>query len=1463
MIRYYRLLFLSIYTVICLPFLQAQVSINEVLADNASSISDESGDFEDWIELYNGTNQPVDIGGYYISDDPAVPLLWQIPTNASSETTIAAGGFLILWADKDVADGPLHIDLKLGAGGESLSLYASDGTTVVDLFDFGSQSEDISYGRSTDGGSDFQIFTNPTPGISNETSSPIPTYTVTINSVVENVEDDAIEYGVSNQSMELSNYGMKMTQSWSNQKIGVRFKELQIPEGATITNATIQFTTRKVTTGTCELNIQGHRTGNASAFNNSSGNISNRQLTQSEVTWEPEDWLIADFEGPEQETPNLAPVIQEIIDQPNWNQGNAIAFIITGTGVRSSHNFTSGFAPSISIEMEVPIPTTPISNLFINEIAANGTDFMADNGKFTDWIEIYNANNFDVSVGGLYLSDDPDDLAKWQIATNEVVPANGHLLFFADDKTEAGGRHSNFKLSDDGETVSLAQVINNEFIVIDSISYGVVPFKSTVGRPTDGASGWELFGQPTPEAANDASIDWLEPVTIDLDNGVYSTTQSVTISHVDSNVDIYYTTDGTLPDDNQQLYTGPISVSSTQSVRAIATKSGHAPSRVTTRSYLFDASPDLPVLMITTDPDNLFDDEIGIYTVGTNGIQVGNCSNNFPANFWQDWERPANLTFFETDGDAAFSVDAGMKISGNCSRRYELKSLNFYLRNNQYGSNNIDYKLFPNRDFKKYDRLRLRSSGQDYRSTMMRDGTNQRMLAEVTEVEYQNYRPTLVYINGEYWGIQNFRDLYGGEYFDAHFDVKEDELDMIKSPRNANVIKEGDDIHYQNLYNYVESNDMSDRSNYEYFQTQFDIESFLDYWISMVYMASSDWPANNLQVWRERKATGKWRYMYLDTDATTSIYGFNSTNGFQWNTLDEVTNPNQQGWPFDQRATLFLRKLMMNEDFKNEYIQRSCSFMELILNAERAHQFIDASAAEINSEIGRHVEKYAYDNPYLENYSDWSSNINNFKTFFDERPAYYYNHMESFFDINGRYDLNFNYDANTNGKVFLHTKKMEIPFGYTGSYYDNIPIRITAEAADGYEFVEWLETGETDATIFLNRSSNFTLTPIFQAMSGVCDPNSPDFEDDDNDGVCNDDDLCPGFDDNIDVNNNGIPDDCESCPDEDGDGVCNDDDLCPGFDDNIDVNNNGIPDDCEQPCTDVDGDGVCEADDCDDNNPNLPADVGSSCDDGNPATDNDVYLADGCTCQGTIIPTQGYCENEGDFPWHEWIAGVQLNQIDNSSSKRPYTDFTNIVTSLEIGGTYDITLTTEYSWTTFDEYFRVWIDYNSDQIFTTDEIAFSGIVTAPPNGTEFASVSGSLSVPSNLTDGVATRMRVAMQRGSYPEPCALIPFGEVEDYTVVFADGILDRKTADIQIPVWPVPARDIVNIKMPEDVNVNRISVLYGQGKEKIRFTSLPDPGEIFTLDVIDWEDGLYFIQMEVANSKWRYAKIIVGGNY
>jgi len=138
--------------------------INEFMASNDTTIADTSGEFADWVEIYNPSDEAVDLAGMTFSDGDDASAM---PTGFPDITTIPAGGFIFVWFDKDPDEGPLHINAKLSDGGESVILFDTDETTVIDSIDFGEQFTDVSTGRFPDSSDTWDLTVTPTPGAAN------------------------------------------------------------------------------------------------------------------------------------------------------------------------------------------------------------------------------------------------------------------------------------------------------------------------------------------------------------------------------------------------------------------------------------------------------------------------------------------------------------------------------------------------------------------------------------------------------------------------------------------------------------------------------------------------------------------------------------------------------------------------------------------------------------------------------------------------------------------------------------------------------------------------------------------------------------------------------------------------------------------------------------------------------------------------------------------------------------------------------------------------------------------------------------------------------------------------------------------------------------------------------------------------------------------------------------------------
>lgn len=491
--------------------------------------------------------------------------------------------------------------------------------------------------------------------------------------------------------------------------------------------------------------------------------------------------------------------------------------------------------------------------------------------------------------------------------------------------------------------------------------------------------------------------------------------------------------------------------------------------------------------MLTSDPKNFFDDEEGIYVVGTNGAERYCADPGMPANYFQDWEKPANFQLILQDGSLAFDVDGETEINGVCSRRLPQKSLAISLKEKQYGTEDIDFPIFPQRGDISYDRLKIRNGGQDWSRVIMRDMMNQSLLYGKMDIDIQLGRPVVMYLNGEFWGIHNIREKYRPGYFEQNFGVDEDDLMIIKSPGLIYAeIKHGPDsfgiipTNYNALYDWVEQADLTDDNQAAEFASKVDINSLLNYWTVMTYMGNRDWPGNNLTVWRDLSdEDSKWRYGVADTDmSTNNILSLYTVT--EHNTLSEVTDPGCEEVHCHKIATLFLRKALERDEWRNEFIQRNNTYMAQVYSSERANHFLDSMQMTYQPYVQRHYDRWSPDA-----WGGWEGNfpiwMERFREFYEMRPGFYRGFMADHFGLDTNLlTLTIGDQDTTKGRVVIHSEEQALPRGYSALYFKDVPVRLHAIADEGFLFERWLETGDTNPILMFEGTEDATRTPIFR-----------------------------------------------------------------------------------------------------------------------------------------------------------------------------------------------------------------------------------------------------------------------------------------------------------------------------------------------------------------------------------------------
>ncbi|MCF7793224.1 MAG: CotH kinase family protein [Candidatus Cloacimonetes bacterium] len=609
--------------------------------------------------------------------------------------------------------------------------------------------------------------------------------------------------------------------------------------------------------------------------------------------------------------------------------------------------------------------------------------------------------------------------------------------------------HTDFSLNEN-EPVILSDPAGN---IIDQLEPGFIPLDNSFGRQPDGSNNLFFFESTSPDSTNDNSIssqDFADPPDFFIDGGIFDNSVNVSFVGIPSGATVYYTIDGSEPNPDSTdtfEYTYPVNIDTTTVVRAQTYQPGYLPSKLISNTYLIAENHTLPVVSLTTDPYNLWDYYEGIYAKGPNA------GSGFPylrANFWQDWERPVHIELFEPDGNLGFKMDGGIKIFGYFSRGHDQKSVAVFARS-KYGTGMIPYKFFEDKPFTEYKNIVFRNSGGDWMRSMMRDGFMQSLLKD-TGLSYQSYRPAVIYLNGVYWGIQNIRQKVNEHFFAQTYGADPDNIDLLEENRQ---VLYGTVTAYSQFMDFIDTHDLNIPANYEQLETMMDIDNYLSYQVAEIMFCNTDWPGRNIKYWRERTPDAKWRWQIFDLDL-----GLGLINSANHNTLAFALRENGPYYPNPDWSTYLFRRMVESDQFVVSLVNKFADFMNSIFDPGYLEAKIDSNYAYLEIEMVRHFNRWEYDNY---NFDNWSENEHLVMAYFArDRKAYMTQYIKQQFDIPGIFSLNLTMLPENSGTVKVNSLEIE-DMQWSGDYFDNIPITLTAIPKPGYIFSGWTGAVESDS----------------------------------------------------------------------------------------------------------------------------------------------------------------------------------------------------------------------------------------------------------------------------------------------------------------------------------------------------------------------------------------------------------------
>jgi hypothetical protein len=364
-------------------------------------------------------------------------------------------------------------------------------------------------------------------------------------------------------------------------------------------------------------------------------------------------------------------------------------------------------------------------------------------------------------------------------------------------------------------------------------------------------------------------------------------------------------------------------------------------------------------------------------------------------------------------------------------------------------------------------------------------------------VNTQAARPCVAFLNGEFWGIYNIRERYDDRYFENHYDIDREKVALLEISHTSRTpeVSEGNNSdlsHYNSMYSFFNSNSLKTEANHQKAKEYIDEDNFVDYYISNIYCANTDWPANNNIFWRYKtdnggyndKAAwymdGRYRWAIKDMD-----FGFALQGTISHNTLLHAMNEGSSGMGggggasfTSAESTVFFRKLLENETFKAKFINRFCDVINTNFETNTVVSKINSMKAERAPVINEHSNRFSGS---VSSYSSWETQVNNLVSFAQNRADNVRTHLKNKFNLGSVITVTLKTDI---AKGHMRINSSDIKTGargvenaalWSGKYFAETTQTIQAIPQNGRTFKQFIVIGSGNETGFTDNPLNITL----------------------------------------------------------------------------------------------------------------------------------------------------------------------------------------------------------------------------------------------------------------------------------------------------------------------------------------------------------------------------------------------------
>ena len=910
----------------------AGIRISEVMSDNASALPDEGGKFGDWVEIENTLDSPINIKGVGLSDrSDRIKFLFP-------DVTLNAKGQVIVFCDsvnKDDPRGEFHAKFKLSSLGDYVYLFDANGT-AIDSVKVPTLNADESYARDENG--NWEKTGAYSPGYPNTQEgyeAYLAAYSVHPGMLMINEVTPIPRSGLRDEDGELSDWVELYNASNKDIKLGsyalsddeTKPVKWPFPKDAVIPAG-----------------------GYYIVF------CSGKDKVEQDTRYPHTNFKINN----EQDTIILSTLLGELVDRVvvtnvdkdmsygHDDSGDWKVFTLPTPGA-PNNEYGAGRADQYIRALN---PT----GVYISEVvsSANLVKPFSD-ADSSDFVELYNASSQTWDMSGWGLSDNINWPRKWTFPQGTSIAPGEYKVVMLDgtDASQNGRLKTSFKLSHMGDEMMTLSDADGR--VLDRLYLPEIPTDKSYGR-TLGSNSFFYYDTPTPGAANGQGFTGFaaKPV-FDHPSGLYYGELKVALSAAPG-VTIRYTIDGSIPTPtNSEVYTEPIEIFGTKVIRARCFQDGRQPSETATASYFMELYHTLDVVSLVCDPYELWNTTNGL-------ISDAPDLNKTPSGVVDKSKLPVKTPLYRTYGKddrqgyveifshdtkkAYISQGVKMDLMGDFSLDMPQKS--FKLRAQAaYGSKYFNYPLFDHRDYTYYKSFTLRNSGNDCVWTRIADGVQTRLIDQFidTSIITLDWKPIVVYLNGQYWGHYNMRERKDEYCIAQHEGIYMEDAKEIIILRGNSTVVQGSNTEYLKMRSIIQAG--SPNTNQEdrvYLDENIDIASYLDWFAIKMFFGDSD-PGN---IMFYRIPGGKWKCLIFDLDYGMFRSYFDSPASYT----------KESGMGDKKINNVIFNKILEVDEYKDLFLRKIGNIYKA-LTTEVMQNELDKCVSVIKPEMPMHFNRWA------------------------------------------------------------------------------------------------------------------------------------------------------------------------------------------------------------------------------------------------------------------------------------------------------------------------------------------------------------------------------------------------------------------------------------------------------------------------------------------------------------------------